>query len=440
MKKSYSILFILLVLSYNVFSQQVITTKLDALFDKIAIHNKAMGSVSVFKNGKEVYQRSFGYVDIEKNRLANSTTMYKIGSISKVYTSTIILKLIEERKLKLTTKLNQFFPSIPNAHLITIESLLNHSSGLYNYTKKKGFYNWVVEGKSHEELLQNFIKNGIVFQPNERHEYSNTNFVLLALIAEKIHNKPFKDILFTEIITPLQLTRTQIGGKINSENNEAFSYIKKAKWHKHFEWNMDNALGAGSLIATPTEVNTFLDALFTYKLLNKKMVDKMIGKEYFGLGLLRYRFFNKVFRAHGGSIEKFKSIAGYNFDDKLAITVTLNGPDIQVQEIVKAVLAVYYNRVYDLPELNIIKLKNTAAIEGVYKGDDYPHKIKVFREGNTLLVQRTSQNAIPVDAVSATEFKIFRLDASFIFSPEEEKLEFKQKGRGYILYKEKTDN
>lgn len=439
MKRIILILFVVLK-SNLLIAQDVQTKKLDALFDNIVALDKAMGSVSVFKDGTEIYQRSFGYADVENTILATEKTKYKIGSISKMYTATLILKLVEEGKLKLNTKLNQFFPEVPNAHQITIKNLLNHSSGLFNYTKNKEFYEWAIVEHSKEEIIQKIIENGTVFQPNETHKYSNTNFVLLAFIAEKLHNKPFKEILKTEIFEPLNLKDTQIGGEINISNNESYSYKKTDQWEVYPSWFMDNAIGAGSLIATPSDVNRFTNALYTHKLLKKKSVDKMLKlTKYYGLGMFSYRFFSKTYYGHGGSLEKFKSITAYSFVDGLSITVSLNGPVIEVQDIVKAVLAVYQNKAFDLPELHIIELKNTEAIEGIYSGEGYKYKIKVFRKGSDLMVQRTGQNPLKTDAKSETEFHIKRLDANFKFTPEDEKLEYEQYGKGYILYKEKTD-
>lgn len=422
-------------------AQDVQTRKLDALFDKVVALDKAMGSVSVFKNGTEIYQRSFGYADIENKILATEKTKYKIGSISKMYTATLILKLVEDEQLKLNTKLNKFFPEIPNAHQITIKNLLNHSSGLFNYTENKDFYEWAIVEHTKEDIIQKIIENGIIFQPNSTHKYSNTNFVLLAFIVEKLHNKPFKQVLKTEVLEPLNLKDTQIGGKIKISNNESYSYEKNNKWEVYPTWFMDNAIGAGSLIATPTDVNRFTNALYTHKLLKKKFVDKMLKlTKYYGLGVFSYRFFSKTFFGHGGSLEKFRSITAYSFVDDFSITVSLNGPVIEVQDIVKAVLAVYQNKTYGLPELHVVELKNTEVIEGLYSGEGYPYKIKIFKKDDHLMAQRTGQDPFQIDAISDTEFKIEHLKLNFTFSPEDNRLEFVQDNRGYILYKEKTDN
>lgn len=436
MKKMIQILFVILSSSLLT-AQDAQTRKLDALFDKIVTLDKAMGSVSVFKNDAEIYQRSFGYADLENKVLATESTKYKIGSISKMYTATLILKLVEDGKLKLNTKLNTFFPETPNAHQINIKNLLNHSSGLFNYTKTKEFYDWAIVGHTQEEFLQKIIENGTVFQPNEKHKYSNTNFVLLAFIAEKLHNKPFKQILKSEILEPLNLKDTQTGGEINISNNESYSYKKSDKWEVFPTWFMDNAIGAGSLIATPSDVNRFTNALFSYKLLKKKTVDKMLKlTKNYGLGIFKYKFISKEFYGHSGRMEKFRSLTQYQIDDQFSFTLCVNANTLDFDDIVRAISAINYNSNYNIPQLQVVELKNTEAIEGVYSGEGYNYKITVFRKGDSLMVQRTGQNPIKTEAKSDTEFKIERLDANFKFAPKDNKLEYVQYGKGYILYKE----
>ncbi|MGB0897111.1 MAG: serine hydrolase domain-containing protein [Flavobacteriaceae bacterium] len=421
-------------------AQDAQTKKLDALFDQITNLDRAMGSVSVFKDGTEIYQRSFGYADVENTILATENTKYKIGSISKVYTATLILKLVEEGKLKLSTKLNAFFPEIPNAHQITIKNLLNHSSGLFNYTKSKVFYDWAIVEHTQEEFLQKIIENGVIFQPNDRHEYSNTNFVLLAFIAEKIYAKPFNSILQDELLTPLDLNQTQVGGEIDIDNEESYSYRKTDEWEKFPTWVMTNAIGAGSLIATPTDVNKFINALFTYKLLGKKWVDKMQKlTKYYGLGMFRYTMLNKEFYGHSGRMEKFQSLTLYNSNDKLTLTLCVNANTLDFNTLVKAVVAVLQNTSITVPGLQTIKLTHAKAIEGVYSGEGYAHKIKVFKDDNAIVVQRSGQKAYKTEAISETLFTIKQFNAEFKFSLEDQKLEFIQHGKGYILYKEKTD-
>src|SRR5699024_4346010 len=127
--------------------------KLDSLINYLSDENQIMGNVSIYQNGAEVYHKAFGYRDVELRIQANPHTLYRIGSVSKTYTAAVIMQLIEENKLRLDTKLKEYFPEIPNASEIDIEQLLSHRSGLVNFTNDPDYVNWAKESKTREELV-----------------------------------------------------------------------------------------------------------------------------------------------------------------------------------------------------------------------------------------------------------------------------------------------
>src|ERR1051325_97562 len=121
-----------LYLAFNGYTQSIDKVKLDQLFDRLAQKNKAMGTLLINKEGQVLYGRSIGYAQVngtEKMPLTMSTK-YRIGSVTKMFTATMIYRLIEEGKLKLTDHLDKFYPQIPNASKITIEQILAHRSGI----------------------------------------------------------------------------------------------------------------------------------------------------------------------------------------------------------------------------------------------------------------------------------------------------------------------
>jgi D-alanyl-D-alanine carboxypeptidase len=102
-----------------------------------------MGSISLFQNEAEIYTKTIGFSNVENQTKPNKRTKYRIGSITKTFTAVIIMQLIDEGKLSLETRLDNFFPDIPNASNITIESLLRHRSGLYDVTNQENFASWM---------------------------------------------------------------------------------------------------------------------------------------------------------------------------------------------------------------------------------------------------------------------------------------------------------
>lgn len=223
------IVFAFLLLALVAFSQERVNTdfdkdKMDRLFSVIEENEKGMGSISIFANGNAVYENAFGYANIAQEIPANPRTKYRIGSISKTFTATIIMQLVQEGDLQMEAKLSEFFPEVINADKITLEQLLKHRSGIFNFTNAEDYQSYMEQPASREELLKKIVSYGSVFEPGEKTEYSNTNYVLLSLIAEKIEGKDFGDLLKERICLPCELNDTYYGAEISEERNEARSY------------------------------------------------------------------------------------------------------------------------------------------------------------------------------------------------------------------------
>src|SRR5688572_17306960 len=120
-------------------AQTLDKAKLDQFFDRLAEKNKAMGSLTIAKDGNVLYSRVIGYSQIngaEKKPLT-AANRFRMGSITKMFTATMILQLVEEGKLKLTDTLDKFLPQVPNAGKITIAQLLGHRSGIPDVRRER---------------------------------------------------------------------------------------------------------------------------------------------------------------------------------------------------------------------------------------------------------------------------------------------------------------
>jgi len=124
---------------------------------------------------------------------------------------TMIFQLIDEGKIKLTTTLDTFFLNLPNAKKITINNLLNHRSGLHNITEHPDYLNWMTQPKTHVEMLEIISKDTIDFQPNEKMSSTNTNYIVLGYIVEKISDQPYSKELDKRITSKIGLANTYFG-------------------------------------------------------------------------------------------------------------------------------------------------------------------------------------------------------------------------------------
>src|SRR5688572_12044890 len=156
MKRLNTLLLLTIFYSLISYGQTLNVAKLDSFFSSLEARDLALGSLSISKNGIIQYQRCIGYsfIDNDKKVPANINTKYRIGSVSKMFTAVMIFQLIEEGKVSLNQKLNLYFPTLPNANKITISNLLNHRSGLHNYTENTNYQEWMDKPVTHEELLK----------------------------------------------------------------------------------------------------------------------------------------------------------------------------------------------------------------------------------------------------------------------------------------------
>ncbi len=440
MKKLITLLLLVSGTLLNAQTQEQIQ-KLDSLFDSINANDLAMGSISIFSNGKETYTRSIGYLDVANQTPANSSTVYRIGSITKTFTAVVMMQLIEEGKLEAETRLAEYFPQVPNSDKITVEHLLRHQSGLFNITDDEDFRQWMLSPQSREEMLKRILKNGTLFMPAEKTEYSNTNYLLLSYIAEEIEDKSYAEIVKQRIIDKLALKNTFYGGKIATDKNQARSYAHTENgWELTPETDMSVPMGAGALVSTPADLNLFYWNLFEGNLVSKSSFAKMKtvtdGK---GIGLMKLPLEEYEVYGHGGGIDGFSSIAVHFPEEKITAAFISNGSYYQIQNLFIGAMKITLGQEYELPEFSPTIALQPEELEkylGTYSSPDLPMKITISREENTLIAQATGQPPIHLDAVGEDVFKAEQLMLKLTFFPAENRMLLEQGGQKAELGRE----
>ena len=423
----------------SVFAQTPDKAKLDSYFAALEANNKYMGSVAISKDGKTIYSKTIGYADAEAGKKLNATTKFRIGSISKMFTSALIFKAAEEKKLQLTDKIDTYFPSIPNASKITVEQLLGHRSGIHNFTNDAEYLSYMSTPKTEAEMVAIITKAGSDFEPGSEADYSNSNYVLLTYILEKVYQKPYKELLNEKIVKPLALKNTYYGGKINTVNNEAYSYEFDGKWQKQPETDMSIPQGAGAVVSNPEDISRFIEGLFAGKIISKSSLDQMKTiKDGYGLGMFQIPFGEKKSLGHTGGIDGFTSIVGYFPDDKITVAMTNNGANINTNDIVKVLLSWAYNKPFEIPSFKAYPYtaEELNSFAGEYTTDEMPFGFTLAVAGNSLKAQATGQDYFPLESLEKDIFtyrasgitvKFNRAENSFLFSQGPYKATFKKK-------------
>lgn len=413
--KSKSILSFLLLFVFQFLSIAQVNLdkeKLDSYLESLGQYNKSMLSLSISHNNQIIYEKSIGYASQEDNQLSNSSTIYRIGSISKVFTAVMVFQLIEEGKLTLDTKLSKFYPGVKNAEKITVSNLLNHSSGIFNMTNTAAFRTYMVDEKTKPEMVEMLEGLTSNFEPGTKSDYSNSGFVLLGFIVEDLTNTKYSAAVKERVIDKIGLKRTQYGTDIDTKNNEALPYqIANKKWQPVTVFSdMSIPGGAGAMTSTPTELTKFIEAIFDGTLVSSQSLIKMkeINNGY-GSGLFEIPFNEKKGYGHGGAIDFFFSNLVHYENDNLSIAITINGLNESSNDILIAALKLAYDMPFDQPDFSVKPIslpeETLSQYEGLFSSESNPLKITLNVSNGQLTAQATGQGAFILTPYSEKEFR-----------------------------------
>ncbi|WP_163716831.1 serine hydrolase domain-containing protein [Mangrovibacterium lignilyticum] len=421
------------------FAQEFDKAKLDQYFDVLNANNKFMGSVALSKDGQLLYTKAIGFADVSNGIQANPDSKYRIGSISKTFTTVLVMKTVEAHKLDLDATIETYFPAIENANKITISYLLSHRSGIHNFTNEKSYLDWNSEAKSEAEMVEIIAKGGSDFEPGSQAAYSNSNFVLLSYILEKIDGEPYADLLTKYITKPLGLTNTFFGGKIDPSNNECYSYKPGDGWKLEEETDLSIPMGAGSIVSTPSDLVRFSDALFGGKLLTSESLEQMeTMTDGFGFGLFQFPFYDKKGFGHTGGIDGFTSLFTHFPDGNVSYALTSNGSSMNNNDISIAVLSAAYNKPFELPVFTTYdaQAEDLDQYVGVYASAQLPMKITISLKDDKLIAQATGQASFPLEATAKDKFEFAQAGVVMEFNPTEKTMILKQGGGVFNFAKE----
>ncbi|WP_340077781.1 serine hydrolase [Leptobacterium sp. I13] len=295
------------ILSIN--AQKVNQKALISDFEAVLKNMDFSGSVIVAKDGKHIFEKTYGLSSKEKKTPNTIETKYNYASMGKMFTGMAIMQLVEKGKLKLSDKLIDIIPDYPNkdaASRITVEHLLTHTSGITSLPRMSAS-KYLVELK---DYLPQFVNEPLAFTPGERMSYSNAGYVVLGLIIEEVTGISYFDYIQKNIFDPAKMENT--GFKLNDKNlkNMASHY---SNWMNQgngepelVEYDHDGNSGGGGY-STVIDWIKFSNCLKNYELLSKKNTEEMIKGRVDGRsrGMYGYGFYaNNIFgiqtTGHGG--------------------------------------------------------------------------------------------------------------------------------------------
>jgi D-alanyl-D-alanine carboxypeptidase len=275
----------------------LLAADLQNTLDRLVADGTIPGAVlSVDIPGHQPWHGASGFIDMQRTHPMEPTTEVRIASISKVFTAVVVLQLIEEGRLSLDTPLSTWFPQIvPNADQITVRSLLQHTSGLYDYLEDKHFLSEGFQTPAYvwppAELVAYAAVRPSLFQPNTQGawDYSSTNYVILGMIVEQVTGNTLAHEMHQRIFVPLGLEHTFFPPDDIVQGAMARGYRHMVD---QTNISLSFAFATANLISTADDVRRFGDALFGGKLLKPETMEQMFtfknGKGQYNMPMLEY--------------------------------------------------------------------------------------------------------------------------------------------------------
>ncbi|MFF3842703.1 serine hydrolase domain-containing protein [Streptomyces sp. NPDC001930] len=309
-----------------------------------AMANGAPGAMARFVGPDGVRSRTVGVQDRVSGAPMDIHSRFRIGSVSKTFSTVVLLQLVEEGKVQLDTPVNTYLPGLLPDDRITVRHLLTHRSGLADYTN--AMFEHTVPGFeavrnrvfSYQELVDLSLSEPRTTEPGTSYQYSNANFVVVGMLIEKLTGRPVADAYERRIFKPLKLTKTSYvhpDTRIKGAHVRGYLHPDEegGALVDSTEQTVSWAQSAGAVISSPADLNTFTSALMRGRLLSPAMMEAMTtvtptdaaGTRFYGLGLRRYDLScgTQVY-GHTGTVQGFYTYTFSTRDGRRSVSAMAN--------------------------------------------------------------------------------------------------------------------
>lgn len=396
------------------------------------------GTVMIKKRNRKFFEFSAGFTNYEKKIQNKSDTIYQIGSTAKTFTALVILQLIEKQQLNEEDLISNYIGSFSKFPDLTIHHLLCNSSGLVDYiTDNINGLEYVND----EQIVETIILKSLQIEPGKHFSYSNSNWFLLAVIAEKITGRTFDVLLEDMIFKPFKMENSSFYLPKN-DHIVAQGYVIGESLQKANSANPLVFKGAGMLYSTVSDLAIFYNSLFSsMPMVSEEIVRKLTTKhvvvrdgQYYGYGIFIEDMDKDLIYSHSGGVYGFNSQVSFLKNQEITIVSLANNELFNSLNLVETLIRMLLNLPFDLPTgQNYIKIpiETLEMYEGVYDleymGRKTPATVKL--KGDDLFLSIPMLRTVKLGALGENRFHTLLKGQVFIeFDTELEEAKFNWEG------------
>ena len=404
-------------------SAQALDPRFDEYMNAAVKLGRFNGYVLVAKDGKVIFGKGYGMANYEEDIPNTPQTKFRLASITKSFTAMAVMMLQEKDKLSLQDSICKHLNDCPETwKSITIRHLLNHTSGIPDYVSLPDFMRTVSLRLTNDELIASFKNKPLLFAPDERFAYSNSNYILLGRIIENLSGQPYGVFIKENIFTPLRMMNSGYDDNSTLLKHRAIGYIKQPdKLINARYMDMTNAHSAGALYSTAEDLLLWDQALNTEKLVSKKSLDEIFtpGKGGVGYGWFINRDFNRLLVTQSGLNSGFAAQI-FRYPEEKACIILLNNFENAAPHLARIgrdLTAILFGEKYELPRERVavkVDPKTYDAYVGEYEYG--PNRVVIItKEGDKLFAQRRGAPRAEIFPESETKFFLIIADAQLVF-------------------------
>jgi len=341
---------------------QPIQSKADEYIRAYVEMGRFSGSVLISQKGKILLSKGYGMANYEHDIPNTPQTKFRLGSVTKQFTATAIMQLQEKGLLTVDDPLKKYIPDYPNGEIITIHHLLTHTSGIPDLTNFPEHRQTIMIPSPVEKTILRFKDKPLEFPPGEKFKYSNSGYLLLGYIIEKVSGKTYEEFINENIFKPLQMTNSGYGHHSPILKNRASGYEYDENGLINAPYvDMSMPHGGGALYSTIEDLYLWDRALYTEKILKKISLDKMFTpfKQSYSYGWRIDSIFNHKRIHHAGSIFGFQAYIARYVDDNSCLILLSNRRPIETEKMIRDLTALLFGEKYELPKDEKKAIKDT---------------------------------------------------------------------------------